>query len=189
MTDLEKLTALRSVLGIDNFKDDETLRVYLNLAAQEILTWQYSASGGVPTTVTSVPRAYEITQIMACAAGFGKQGGNDELQRTENGVVVHWKHADMVSYVRDNVTPLVGFGTPAMGATDDKAAVAVGNVASVGITGSIGALTVDVANADVASASVSGAIVTLTGLSAGSTFVYVSDEKHRVVALSVVVTA
>ncbi len=109
MSDAEKLSYLKTVLfhsDVDESHDTE-LNVYLTLTAQEILNWKYSLCGGVPDGA-SVSPVDEVTQIMACAAGFGHQGAPDQLVHTENGINREWKHADMVAYVRDRVTICAG---------------------------------------------------------------------------------
>ena len=191
MTDIDKLTMLRSVLGVgvDNFEHDATLRVYLNLAEQEILAWLYSVCGGVPTTVTRVPKAYEVTQIMACAAGFAKQGADDEVARTENGVVSRWEHADMVAYIRDNVVPYVGFGVPRMTVADGDCSLHANETKAITVYGSIGALSADVNNPEAVSVAIDTATVAITGLAYGASDVVVKDELGRTVTITAVVLA
>lgn len=111
MTDTEKLSNLKTILGIDpaNTDKDVELNVYLNLTAQEILNWKYSLLGGVPEDVSDVPPAEEVIQIMACAAGYGHKGAPDEIQHNENSIGRTWKHADMVAYVHSTVIAYVGF--------------------------------------------------------------------------------
>lgn len=111
MTDAEKLSYLKTILfgsDADTSKDTE-LNVYLTLTAQEILNWKYSLLGGIPEDITEVPPAEEVTQIMACAAGFGHKGAPDETVHDENGINRSWKHADMVQYVHANVIAYAGF--------------------------------------------------------------------------------
>lgn len=108
MNDAEKLTYLKTILGVSGDDLDTELNVYLTLTAQEILNWKYSLAGGVPEDVSAVPPAEEVTQIMACAAGYGHKGAPDELIHNENGINRTWKHADMVAYVHDNVIAFVG---------------------------------------------------------------------------------
>ena len=53
MTDAEKLTSVKSVLGITGTAEDTSLSAYLALAEAEILAWLYS--GNTPDDVTDVP--------------------------------------------------------------------------------------------------------------------------------------
>ena len=110
MTDAEKLTYLKTLLGLSGTDYDTELDVYLTLTKQEILNWKYMVSGGVPDGVSDVPPEDEVTQVMACAAGYGHKGGIDEIQHNENGISRIWKHADMVAYVRSNVIAYAGVG-------------------------------------------------------------------------------
>lgn len=110
MEDATKLSNLKTILGFTDTSHDAELTVYLSLTAQEILNWKYSCVGGVPTDVTSVPAADEVTQILACAAGYGHKGAPDQVTHSENGIARTWKHADMVAYVRTHVTIIAGTG-------------------------------------------------------------------------------
>lgn len=110
MTDAEKLTNLKTILfgSASDTSHDAELGVYLNLTTQEILAWKYSLCGGVPDGVTAVPYGEEVTQIMACAAGYGMKGAPDQLSHTENGIARTWKYADMAQYVHANVIAYAG---------------------------------------------------------------------------------
>ena len=52
-----------------------------------------------------MPTEDEITQVMACVAGYGQRGAPNEESHSENGITRHWKHSDMLAYVRANVIP------------------------------------------------------------------------------------
>ena len=110
MTDAQKLSYLKTILfhSDSDTSHDTELGVYLTLTAQEILWWKYSLVGGVPDGLTDVPPAEEVTQIMACAAGYGHQGAPDQLAHNENGISREWKHADMAQYVHENVIAYCG---------------------------------------------------------------------------------
>ena len=101
MTDSDKLSYLKTILGITGNDYDAELSVYLTLTAQEVINWKYSLIG-VPDNPT-VPTEDEVAQIMACAAGYGHKGAPDEISHNENGINRSWKHADMVAYVRSTV--------------------------------------------------------------------------------------
>lgn len=110
MTDGEKLSYLKTILfgSAEDDSHNAELGVYLTLTAREILWWKYSLVGGVPSDVTNVPPAEEVTQIMACAAGYGHKGAPDQLGHSENGINREWKHADMAQYVHENVIAYAG---------------------------------------------------------------------------------
>ena len=109
MTDAEKLSNLKTILGVSGTDYDVEFTVYLSLTGQEILNWKYLMRGGVPDGAT-VPPEDEITQIMACAEGYGHKGAPDEIQHNENGISRIWKHSDMLAYVRAHVIAYAGVG-------------------------------------------------------------------------------
>ena len=103
MTDAEKLTMLKSLLKITDTTQDATLAVYLTLARDEMLSWLYS--GKTPEGVTDVPARYEPTQVMACVAGFGLQGLENQTASTENAITRQFKYSNMLEFIRANVVP------------------------------------------------------------------------------------
>ena len=103
MTDAEKLVMLKSLLKITDTTQDSTLAVYLTLARDEILSWLYS--GKTPEGVTDVPARYEPTQVMACVAGFGLQGLENQTASTENAITRQFKYSNMLEFIRANVIP------------------------------------------------------------------------------------
>lgn len=109
MDDATKLSYLKTILGITDTSQDAEFTVYLSLTGQEILAWRYSLVGGIPEDAVVSPE-YEVTQIMACAAGYGHKGAPDQVTHSENGIARTWKHADMVAYVRTHVTIIAGIG-------------------------------------------------------------------------------
>lgn len=103
-----KLSYLKTMLfgSAESTNHDAELSVYLQLTGYEILNWRYSL---VPDKrPEAVPTEYEVTQIMACAAGYGHKGAPDQVTHSENGVARTWKHADMVAYVHSHVTIVAG---------------------------------------------------------------------------------
>ena len=103
MTDAEKLTMLKSLLKITDTTQDATLAVYLTLARDEMLSWLYS--GKTPEGVTDVPARYEPTQVMACVAGFGLQGLENQTASTENAITRQFKYSNMLEFIRASVVP------------------------------------------------------------------------------------
>ena len=103
MTDAEKLSQLKALLQITDTTLDATLAVYLDLAKAEILSWLYS--GKTPNDVTDVPARYEPTQVMACVAGFGLQGLENQTASTENAITRQFKYSNMLEFIRANVIP------------------------------------------------------------------------------------
>jgi hypothetical protein len=103
MTDESKLVQLKALLQITDTTRDSTLAVYLTLARDEILSWLYS--GKTPEGVTDVPARYEPTQVMACVAGFGLQGLENQTASTENAITRQFKYSNMLEFIRANVIP------------------------------------------------------------------------------------
>ena len=103
MTDAEKLSQLKALLQITDTTQDDTLAVYLSLAKSEILSWLYS--GKTPNDVTDVPARYEPTQVMACVAGFGLQGLENQTASTENAITRQFKYSNMLEFIRASVIP------------------------------------------------------------------------------------
>lgn len=103
MTDAEKLVQLKALLQITDTTQDATLAVYLSLAKSEILSWLYS--GKTPDGITDVPTQYEPTQVMACVAGFGLQGLENQTASTENAITRQFKYSNMLEFIRASVVP------------------------------------------------------------------------------------
>lgn len=107
MTDIEKLSMLKSILGFDDESEDTTLAVYLTASQKEILAWRYSYSADADS-VTSVPAEYEMTQIFAVVAGYSQSGAENQLSHSENGISRAFKYEDMLAYIHSHVIPFVG---------------------------------------------------------------------------------
>lgn len=110
MLDSEKLTLVKTMLSAsepdDELPDDDTLLAYLKMAEQEILAWEYRAyPSGIPAGIETVPREYEITQIMAVVTGLTVSGAEGQTAHTENGIARSFAYADMGAYIHRNVTP------------------------------------------------------------------------------------
>ena len=102
MTDSEKLTYLKSVLGISDTSQDTLLTNYLNMAAFEIIQFKYSLIG-VPDGLTAPDDEDTMTQIFAVVAGFNRRGAEDQTSHNENQIYRTFKHEDMVAYIRSHV--------------------------------------------------------------------------------------
>lgn len=109
MTEAEKLSYLKTILGVSGNDYDTEFAVYLTLTAQEIISWKYTMRGGAPDGAT-VPPEDEVTQVLACAEGYGHKGAPDEIQHNENGISRIWKHSDMLAYVRAHVIAYTNVG-------------------------------------------------------------------------------
>ena len=111
MTDAQKLTTIKTLLGNDGeMPDDSLLNTYLTLSANEILAWKYHLVGGVPYNVTDVSSTDEVSQIYAVIAGFTHAGAEGEQTHIENNVHRHFIYEDMVGYSRNHVLPYARVG-------------------------------------------------------------------------------
>lgn len=109
MTIEEKLTMVKAILRIDasDVSEDALITTYLTLASREILGWRYSNAN--PDNVPEdVPAEYEMTQVMSVIAGYTQSGVESQVLSIENGIHRHFKYADMVEYIRNNVIPIAG---------------------------------------------------------------------------------
>ena len=104
MTDTQKLTYLKAMLGISDTSQDTLLTTYLAMATQEILQFKYSLVG-IPTGQTEVDAEDEITQIHAVVAGFNIRGAENQTSHNENQIYRTFDANDMVDYCRNKVIP------------------------------------------------------------------------------------
>lgn len=104
MTQEQKLTLMRTLIGKTDTADDSYLCALLDIAEREILAWRYSYAESTPE---EVPAAYEMTQIYAAIAGYDQAGAEGQLTHTENGINRTWRYEDMISYIRGHVPAVV----------------------------------------------------------------------------------
>ena len=111
MTDADKLTMVKTLLEDGGeMPSDEKLTAYLSIAKSEILAWIYHLVGGVPEDVTEVPSKYDNTHIYAVIAGYTQAGAEGEELHIENSVHRHFRYAEMLDYIHNNVLPFVRVG-------------------------------------------------------------------------------
>jgi len=99
MTDNEKLTRLKTILG--ETSKDTLLSEYLAMAKDEIINWIYINSS-VPENAT-MPSKYDQVQIQACIEGFSIRGAEGESSHSENGISRQFVYEDMLSYIHSHV--------------------------------------------------------------------------------------
>lgn len=110
MTRDEKLRAVLDILGTDEPSPEyiRLIGLYLDMAEREILAWRYSYAENRPCVL---PSEFDTVQLFAVIAGINTAGAENQLSHTENGVSRSFKHSDMISYIRANVTPYAGIIT------------------------------------------------------------------------------
>jgi len=103
MSDTDKLSMIKSMLGFDDTSEDKRLTAYLDASKREILAWRYSYSTEVPK---EVPSEYEMTQVSAVVAGYSQSGAENQTSHSENGISRTFKYEDMIAYIRSHVIPI-----------------------------------------------------------------------------------
>lgn len=104
MTTNEKLTFIKTMIGIADTAEDSLIETYLTMATQEILQWKYSLIG-IPEDKTEVDAEDEITQIHAVIAGYNIRGAENQTSHNENQIYRTFDTNDMVAYIRKKVIP------------------------------------------------------------------------------------
>lgn len=103
MTDTQKLTVLKAMLGISDTAQDTLLTTYLDMAAQEIVNWKYSLVGVLDGA--EVDAEDEITQVHAVVAGYNIRGAENQTSHNENQIYRTFDANDMVDYIRNKIIP------------------------------------------------------------------------------------
>lgn len=107
MTEVEKLTLLRAMVGTPNNSEewiDDVLVSYLAIAGQKIINRAYPYDD----TVTEVPRRYGVLQCEIAAYLLNKRGAEGETSHSENGISRSYESADVPESMLGNVVPFVG---------------------------------------------------------------------------------
>lgn len=102
MTDVEKLTALKAVVGGSD--TDEVLSTYLNLAGSKIIAKAFPYQ----TDVTEVPAQYSYLQVEIAAYMLNKRGAEGQTTHSENGVSRSYESADVPASMLKAITPYCG---------------------------------------------------------------------------------
>ena len=104
MTDTQKLTYIKSMIGVTDTSQDSLIESYLAMAAQEILQFKYSLVG-IPEGTTDVDPEDEVVQIHAVIAGYNIRGAENQTSHNENQIYRTFDANDMVDYIRNKVIP------------------------------------------------------------------------------------
>ena len=102
MTDVEKLTALKAMVGSSD--SDEVLSTYLNFAGSKIPAKAYPFQNDV----SEVPTQYEYLQVEIAAYMLNKRGAEGETVHTENGISRTYENADVPTSMLKAVIPYCG---------------------------------------------------------------------------------
>ena len=93
MTDAEKLTMLKALIGTTNLSD-ETLLVYLTLASEKVLRKCYPFAAS--TQEYTVPERYETIQVELAANEIVKRGAQGQSSFSDNGVSRVYESEDVL---------------------------------------------------------------------------------------------
>ena len=102
MTDVEKLTALRAMVGGSDA--DEVLSTYLLLAGRKIIARAFPYK----EDVTEVPVKYETIHLEIAAYMLNKRGAEGQTAHSENGISRTYENADVPASMLKGVTPYCG---------------------------------------------------------------------------------
>lgn len=107
MTEVEKLSLLRAMVGTPNTdKDwsDDVLISYLTIAGRKIINRAYPYDD----EVTEVPRRYGYLQCEIACYLLNKRGAEGQTAHSENGVSRSYESADVPESMLSEVIPHVG---------------------------------------------------------------------------------
>lgn len=102
MTDAEKLTTLKNMVGTDD--TDEVLSTYLMLAGKKIIAKAYPYE----QTVKVVPPQYDTLQLEIAAFMLNKRGAEGQTTHSENGIQRQYETGDVPASMLKTITPHCG---------------------------------------------------------------------------------
>lgn len=107
MTEVEKLSLLRAMVGTPNTDEDwsdDVLISYLTIAGRKIINRAYPYD----EEVTEVPRRYGYLQCEIACYLLNKRGAEGQTAHSENGVSRSYESADVPESLLGEVIPHVG---------------------------------------------------------------------------------
>lgn len=107
MTEVEKLSLLRAMVGTPNTDEDwsdDVLISYLTIAGRKIINRAYPYDD----EVTEVPRRYGYLQCEIACYLLNKRGAEGQTAHSENGVSRSYESADVPESMLSEVIPHVG---------------------------------------------------------------------------------
>lgn len=102
MTELEKITALKAIVGVAD--TDEVLSAYLSLAGQKIIAKAYPYKNDM----VEVPAQYAYLQVEIAAYMLNKRGAEGQTSHSENGISRSYENADVPESMLKTITPFCG---------------------------------------------------------------------------------
>lgn len=104
MTNAEKLTMLKALVGENDTAQNASLSVYLSLAQSKILNRAYPYD----KTKTDVPTQYEVLQCEIAAYLWNKRGAEGQTSHSENGISRSYENGDVPESMLSTITPHCG---------------------------------------------------------------------------------
>jgi hypothetical protein len=107
MTDVEKLSLLRAMVGTPNTDEnwsDDVLISYLEVAGRKIINRAYPYDD----TITEVPRRYGYLQCEIANYLLNKRGAEGQTAHSENGISRSYESADVPESMLGEVIAHVG---------------------------------------------------------------------------------
>lgn len=103
MTEAEKLTIFKNILGVSGTTQDDVLKMYLNFSGNQIIRRAYPFRADV----TEVPSQYEHLQIEIAVMLYNKQGAEGQNYHSENGIHRTYESSGIGKGVLSLITPFV----------------------------------------------------------------------------------
>lgn len=104
MTDIEKLTMLRVMVGESDDRNNAAMMAYLNIAKTKILSRAFPFDN----TQTEVPTRYAYLQCEIAAYLWNKRGAEGQLSHSENGISRSYESADIPESMMREIIPSCG---------------------------------------------------------------------------------
>lgn len=107
MTDTEKITLLRSMVGKPNDSgewSDDVLLAFLTIAGAKIISRAYPYDD----TKTEVPAKYGVLQCEIACYLLNKRGAEGQTSHSENGISRSYENADVPESMMSVITPYCG---------------------------------------------------------------------------------
>lgn len=98
-----KVETVKTLIGWNGQGAENEIKVYLDLAEQELLTWTF----GKNTELSEIPSWLEPVQIMAVVVGYNQKGAVGEIMQIVDEVHHDFKYDTMLTYIHANAPSYV----------------------------------------------------------------------------------
>ena len=104
MTDSEKITCIKTMLGEDDDTSESVLQLYLSLAKSKILNRAFPYE----PNVAEVPTQYDMLQCEIAVYLLNKRGAEGQTSHSENNISRTYENADVPDSMLSCITPYCG---------------------------------------------------------------------------------